>query len=301
MELVTSDRLTRLEQPRVARRPAQAVAERQTAGHRRPTRQQPGHGMFAPLVVDDSLGQVHQAATFCVDRHPPVVRITQGRVKGDVAGEIRRVQLRESAAEHHARGPGRQSAVAQRAEEGDLGAGGFEALEVLGISEMERLVARHRDHRTLTTGVRFRRINRLLPYRFARRWGLTCDREDAVKVEVTRDDLPGGMDEVGPPAGLAGGDESQVSLGYREPRVAGQPAEDRQARRPLNGRRDSPAVPIAANAVGNEPRKVQIRVELPIAQGDRPGLRAILEASTTRTTGASRSLAAAAVLPASSS
>src|SRR5271157_1680916 len=30
-------------------------------------------------------------------------------------------------------------------------------------------------------------------------------------------------------------------------------------------------VPIAANAVGNEPRKVQIRVELPIAQGDRPG------------------------------
>ena len=44
--------------------------------------------------------------------------------------------------------------VAHRAEEGDLGTGGFEELEVLGISEVERFVAGHRDHRAIAIDVR---------------------------------------------------------------------------------------------------------------------------------------------------
>ena len=165
MELVTPDRLPGLEQPRVARRPAQAVAQRQAARHRRATRQQPDHRMVAPLVIDDGLGQVHQAAAFRVDRHPSVVRIAQRRVKGRIAREIRCVQLRESSAKHHARGPRWQSVVVQRAEEDDLGSSGFQELEVFGIGEMKRLVARDRNHGTVECREWFGRIESRPPAR----------------------------------------------------------------------------------------------------------------------------------------
>src|SRR6202044_85664 len=101
MKLVTAYLLSRLEEPRVTRRLRTAVAHGQTARHRRSTWQQTGHRVFIPLAIDDGLGQVHEAAAFRVDRHPPDMTLVQGCEQRSIPGEFRGIKLWKSAAEHH--------------------------------------------------------------------------------------------------------------------------------------------------------------------------------------------------------
>ena len=93
-------------------------------------------------------GQVQQPRALGRDHTTRGGKPAHGAEQSRVISQLRRVDLREAAADHDGRRALGQRLVSQRIERHDLGARGREQLGVLGVAERERRASGHGHHRT---------------------------------------------------------------------------------------------------------------------------------------------------------
>ena len=151
VELVAGEHGAGRAEPGVAGQRRLPVAE---AGepllHPRPAGKDADHGVFPPLQVDESAGQVHEAAALGQHRPAAVGKGADGGAQAGVGGEAFAVQFRVAAAQVEPAEIRRQVVVGQRAEEHQLRPGRTEQVEVVLVVEAEGRVPGHADtHRSV--------------------------------------------------------------------------------------------------------------------------------------------------------